>query len=195
MSGVIILTLVLGVLGGFFLPSDYKDVIDQFSGWVLYALIFFVGIDLGLNKEIFGKIKKLGVKILLVPFGALLGSFVGGVIISFFVGESMKDSLAVAMGMGWYSFSGILIAEAGNAYLGALAFLTNVMREIMAFIVIPFIAKNMGYYCSIAPAGATSMDTTLGIISRNTDSKTAVVAFISGVIITLCVPIIVPIFV
>ncbi len=38
------------------------------------------------------------------------------------------------------------------------------------------------------------MDTTLGVISKNTDSETAVLAFVSGVVCTLLVPVLVPLF-
>jgi uncharacterized membrane protein YbjE (DUF340 family) len=38
------------------------------------------------------------------------------------------------------------------------------------------------------------MDTTLGIISRNTNATVAVLSFVSGVICTLLVPVLVPIF-
>ncbi|MGE4214522.1 MAG: lysine exporter LysO family protein [Anaerotignaceae bacterium] len=195
MSLLIVITLIAGVFAGFFVPVEYKTVIDQLSGWILYLLIFYVGIDMGLNRDIFGKIKNMGIKVLLVPFGALIGSFLGGIITSLLVSETMKESLSVAMGMGWYSFSGILISDAGNPALGALAFLTNVFREIFAFIAIPFIARNIGFYSAVATGGATAMDTTLGVISRNTNGKIAVVSFISGMVITMCVPIIMPLFV
>ena len=195
MSLLIVITLIAGVFSGFFVPVEYKAIIDQLSGWILYLLIFYVGIDMGLNRDIFGKIKNMGIKILLVPVGALIGSFIGGIFASFLVSETLKESLSVAMGMGWYSFSGILISDAGNPELGALAFLTNVFREIFAFIVIPFVARNIGFYSAVATGGATAMDTTLGIISRNTNGKIAVVSFISGMVITMCVPIIMPLLV
>lgn len=195
MSLIIVITLIAGVFAGFYMPLEYKTVIDNLSGWFLYLLIFCVGIDMGLNRDVFGKIKKMGIRILLVPMGAIIGSFFGGIITSLFVSETIKESISVAMGMGWYSFSGIVISEAGNPALGALAFLTNVFREVFAFIAIPFIARNIGFYSAVATGGATAMDTTLGIISRNTNGKVAGVSFISGMVITICVPIIMPLFV
>ena len=96
--------------------------------------------------------------------------------------------------MGWYSLSGILLTEAGNPTGGTISFLANVMREMLTFVSVPFIAKHIGYYCAIAPAGATAMDTTLAIISRNTNATIAVVAFVSGITLTMLVPILVPVF-
>ncbi|MCI8341688.1 MAG: lysine exporter LysO family protein [Firmicutes bacterium] len=195
MSVYIVIALVLGGIAGAFLPEEYKEMINGLSTIILYILIFYVGIDLGLNRDIFPKIKSMGAKVLLVPLGELLGSFAAGVLLSLFMSESMKESLSVTMGMGWYSFSGIIITEAGNPSLGATAFLSNIFRELIAFITVPFIAKHINHYCAIATAGATSMDTTLGIISRNTNGKAAVVSFISGITLTMVVPLIVPVFV
>ena len=149
---------------------------------------------MGLNKEVFTRIKELGFKILLIPFGVVVGSLCGGLLTSFLVNLPVKDSLAISAGLGWYSLSGILITEAGNPVAGTIAFLSNVFREMLTFIVVPFIASHMNYYCAIAPAGATAMDTTLGIISRNTNATVAVLSFVSGVICTLLVPVLVPIF-
>jgi len=75
-----------------------------------------------------------------------------------------------------------------------LAFITNVCREIIAIIIIPIIAKYIGKLESIAPAGATAMDTTLPIISKATDGNVAVISFITGVSLSLLVPILVPFF-
>ncbi|MDF2616165.1 MAG: hypothetical protein K0Q47_820 [Sedimentibacter sp.] len=68
-------------------------------------------------------------------------------------------------------------------------------REIIAFISIPFIAKHIGYLETIAVGGAISMDTGLPIITRNTSQEVVIISFISGIIISLMVPILVPIFV
>ena len=194
MSLAILVVLVLGIGAGFILPENISGMIDSASSYMLLILLFSVGIDMGLNKEVFTRIKELGFKILLIPFGVVVGSLCGGLLTSFLVNLPVKDSLAVSAGLGWYSLSGILITEAGNPVAGTIAFLSNVFREMLTFIVVPFIASHMNYYCAIAPAGATAMDTTLGIISRNTDATVAVLSFVSGVICTLLVPVLVPIF-
>ena len=194
MSLAILVVLVLGIGAGFVLPENISAFIDSASSYMLLVLLFSVGIDMGLNKEVFTRIKELGFKILLIPAGVIIGSLCGGVLTSFLVQLSVKDSLAISAGLGWYSLSGILITEAGNPVAGTIAFLSNVFREMLTFIVVPFIASHLNYYCAIAPAGATAMDTTLGIISRNTNATVAVLSFVSGVICTLVVPVLVPIF-
>ena len=194
MSLAILVVLVLGIGAGFVMPENISAFIDSASSYMLLVLLFSVGIDMGLNKEVFTRIKELGFKILLIPFGVVVGSLCGGVITAFLTSLPVKDGLAISAGLGWYSLSGILITEAGNPVGGTISFLANVFREMLTFIIVPFIASHMNYYCAIAPAGATAMDTTLGIISRNTNGTVAVLSFVSGVICTLLVPVLVPVF-
>ena len=194
MSLAILVVLVLGIGAGFILPENISAFIDSASSYMLLILLFSVGIDMGLNKEVFTRIKELGFKILLIPLGVVVGSLCGGFLTAFLTQMPVKDSLAISAGLGWYSLSGIMITEAGNPVAGTIAFLSNVFREMLTFIVVPFIASHMNYYCAIAPAGATAMDTTLGIISRNTNGTIAVLSFVSGVICTLLVPVLVPVF-
>ena len=194
MSIAILVVLVLGIGAGYILPENISGFIDSASSYMLLVLLFSVGIDMGLNKEVFTRIKELGFKILLIPIGVIIGSLCGGFLTSFLTNVSVREGLAISAGLGWYSLSGILITEAGNPVAGTIAFLSNVFREMLTFIVVPFIASHMNYYCAIAPAGATAMDTTLGIISRNTNATVAVLSFVSGVICTLVVPVLVPIF-
>ena len=194
MSIAILVVLVLGIGAGFILPENISALIDSASSYMLLILLFSVGIDMGLNKEVFARIKELGFKILLIPFGVVVGSLCGGFLTALLTNLPVKDGLAISAGLGWYSLSGILITEAGNPVAGTISFLANVFREMLTFIVVPFIAGHLNYYCAIAPAGATAMDTTLGIISRNTNATVAVLSFVSGVVCTLVVPVLVPVF-
>lgn len=194
MSLIILLTLACGVAAGFFMPEGAALALDKVSAVMLVLLIFSVGIDIGLNKDVFEKIKKMGLRTLLVPLGIVIGTLSAGALVSLFISEPIKECLAISSGFGWYSLSGILLTDAGNPTGGTISFLANVFREMITFATVPFIAKHLNYYSAIAPAGATSMDTTLAVISRSTNSKTAVVAFISGITLTMIVPILVPVF-
>lgn len=194
MSLLILGILLIGILCGWLIPMSFDSLLSQISNVMLLLLIFSVGIDVGLNSEVFLKIKKMGFKILLIPLGVILGSLLGGLAASLFVDESIKECLAISSGLGWYSLSGILLAESGNVTAGAISFLSNVIREMLTFAVVPFIASHINYYCAIAPAGATAMDTTLAVISRNTNGKIAILAFLSGMSCTLVVPILIPLF-
>lgn len=194
MSLMILVTLLVGIFAGMFLDIGNSMMIDHISTVMLGLLIFSVGIDIGLNKQVFGEIKKMGFKILIIPFGVAIGSLLGGLFLSLFLAEPAKECLAISSGLGWYSLSGIMITDAGNPTGGTISFLSNVLREILTFISVPFIAKYLNFYCAIAPGGATAMDTTLAIISRNTNSKIAIIAFVSGLTLTMIIPILLPIF-
>jgi len=188
----IILAVLSGILFGLFI---FPQFLVQYIGLIidlgLCLLLFFVGIDIGRNKEVINQIKESGFRILLVPIMVALGSIIGSIVGGFIIGLPANESGAIGAGFGWYSLSAILLSKY-SAETGAVAFITNVCREIIALMAIPYIAKYIGKLESIAPAGATAMDTTLPVISKSTDGNTAIVSFITGVILSMLVPILVP---
>jgi uncharacterized membrane protein YbjE (DUF340 family) len=80
----------------------------------------------------------------------------------------------------------------GRVELGALAFIANVLRELLAIICIPLAARYLGSLVAIAPGGATTMDTTLPLIAEATQNEATVAAFINGAILSALVPILIP---
>lgn len=191
----IILSVIAGILAGIFIiPESLLDSMDLITTVSLNILIFFVGIDIGLNKHIFKDVKKHGVILLLIPASIIVGSAIGGLLTGYIYNLPANISSSIAAGYGWYSLSGILLAKLHNAEIGAIAFLTNVFRELIAVMTIPLLAKYLNDYTPIAPAGATSMDTTLPIISRYTKPEIVVVSFFNGALLSSLVPILVPFF-
>ena len=194
MSILIVIVLVAGFLTGTVMPENFTEFFSKASSVLLFLMVLFVGMDIGLNKDILGKIKGMGAKILCLPAAVILGSIAGGALCSLFMPESLGQCMSVTAGMGWYSLSGALITDAGYPVLGAVSFLTNVIREVTAIIIIPVVAKRLNFYCAIAPAGATAMDTALPAISRATNGKFAMIAFICGLLCSMPVVILVPFF-
>lgn len=189
----IILAVVAGVFAGFFLPDQIYETTDVLLTVGLCLLLFFVGIDIGKNKNVFKEIKQSGRLFFLVPLGVVIGSVLGALIMGYLLGYPINEAGAIGSGLGWYTLSSIIIAPYASE-LSVLAFLTNVVREIIAIAIIPLVAKHIGYIEAIAPAGATAMDTVLPIISANTNSETAILSFSTGLILSMAVPIIVPFF-
>jgi uncharacterized membrane protein YbjE (DUF340 family) len=190
---MIIGALVVGIFSGYFiLPNGIIENLDMIASIALNLLILSVGIDLGNNREVFGNIKKTGVRILLIPASIMAGSFTGGIISGLIYGYSLNASLAISSGFGWYSLSGVILSKIAGPEIGTIAFLTNVVKEFLAVVTIPLIAKKLNHLTAIAPAGATSMDTTLPLISEATDSDTVVVSFINGALLSSLVPVLVP---
>ncbi|WP_346879202.1 lysine exporter LysO family protein [Clostridium sp. UBA7791] len=195
MTYIIIVSILVGMGCGYFVfPPEIMSSIDNLASISLFVLIFLVGIDVGGNKTIFKDLKKAGFKVLLVPFGGIVGSLLGGLLVGFLFNMALNESLAIGSGFGWYSLSGVMLKEMGGDTLGAIAFLTNVFREMITVILIPILAKKLNGYTAIAPAGATSMDTTLPLIAKATNPEIAVIAFINGVILSSLVPVFVTFF-
>lgn len=194
MSLKIFVAVLLGAGAGyFFLPSTISSNMGIIIDIGLMVLLFFVGIDIGKQKDVFGKIKKMGLKILLVPIAIILGSVVGSILAGFLLSMPVKEAGAVGAGLGWYTLSSTILLAEGYIELSALAFLSNVFREIIALVSIPIIAKYIGKLESVSTAGATAMDTSLPVISASTDPQATIIAFVTGVICTTSVPIILPI--
>lgn len=188
MSVIIVLVVFIGVITGFFvIPSSYAQFVDSLSPYALYALMIFVGFDLGNNRHILKSIKNLGVSIVFLPIGVILGSLLGGALTSIILSVPISHGLAISSGLGWYSLSGVLLKELGGAEIGTIAFLTNVIRELLAFICIPMLSKWKNPLVIISPAGATSMDTTLPLIAKYAGSDTIVISLLNGMILSLLV--------
>ena len=164
------------------------EMITSNKDLILYILMFLVGISIGLNRGIVSKIKEYHIKIFVIPAGIIIGSLAGGIVSGLITGLPLNQSAATAAGLGWYSLSGVAIGNLAGAQAGSIAFLSNLLREIFSFFSIPWISKNLNYYTCIAPAGATSEDTTLPMMIRCTNGETVVLSVFNGVICSAAVP-------
>ena len=187
---IAIVALVAGILCGHFIfPQSLVDFFSNYSDYVLYILMFSVGISVGLNKSVFKKIKEYHIKIFLIPAGIICGSILAGFVCSQILGTALNESMAVVSGLGWYSLSGVLVTSLAGAKMGTIAFLSSLLREIASFLTIPWIARHLNTYAAIAPAAATSEDTTLPMIMKYTSEEVVVLAVFNGVACSVMVPI------
>lgn len=161
-SLVIVAFFVAGSLVGLFTPFNVAGT--GISTWVLYALMFCVGITLG-----------AAAAALLLPWGA-------------------ADTLAVGAGFGYYSLSSIFIADLRGPELATVALLCNVMREIFTLLAAPLVAHLFGPLAAVSIGGATSFDTTLPIITRAAGRPYAVVSVFHGCAMDFSVPFLVTFF-
>lgn len=202
MTFLIIAFVILGfVAGHLFVPRLFSDY-DYFSNLAsllikigLCILLFFVGFDLGYEGTALDNFKKVGVKILVFPLATIIGTLLGGLVSSFFLPLTTKESIAVAAGFGWYSLAPAIIIDAGHVTASAISFLHNVLRELISIIAVPFVARYIGFIEAAGTPGAPSMDICLPVVERSTNSIIAVYAFVIGVITSVLVPILVPFFV
>ena len=191
----IVIAVAAGMAIGYFLFTGRSTV---WCGTIidvgLYLLLFLVGIDMGQQGNVLQDIRAAGFKVLLVPgtvvIGTLLFSFAG----SFLLPLSIRETIAASAGFGWYSLAPTLLAPYSLS-LSAIAFLSNVLREIFSIIAIPFVARTVGYLECVSLPGAAAMDTVLPVIVGATHERITVYAFISGLILSLLVPVLVPLII
>lgn len=157
--------------------------------WILWLLMFSVGISVGLHKGILNKIRESHIKIFVIPFGIIAGSLMGGALCGLLLRYPVNEAVSIAGGLGWYSLAGVSISSLAGARIGSIAFLSNLLREISSFFMIPWIARHLNAYTCIAPAAATSEDTTLPMLIRYTNEETVVLAVLNGIICSAFVPV------
>lgn len=189
---MMICSLILGLLYGMSgIEWNMLNVLSQNTDVILYTLMFSVGISVGMQKGIFAKIKEYHIKIFIIPLGIIVGSLAGGVLCALILEIPIGYGTAISSGLGWYSLAGVTISNLVNAELGSIAFMSNLMREMFSFILIPFLAVHFNNYTCIAPAGATSEDTTLPVMLKYTNEETVVLSVFNGVVCSLMVPVLI----
>ena len=146
---------------------------------------------MGLHRGLVSRLRRNLVKTLIIPVGIISGSLAGGVLCGILMHMPQNQSVSIAGGMGWYSLAGVTIGNLAGASLGSIAFLSSLMREIGAFFMIPSFPGRCNACTCIAPAAATSEDTTLPMLIRYTNEETVVYAVLNGIICSAVVPVII----
>ena len=184
--------LILGIgCGAVRILAYLLSPLSTHAEWLLYFLMFSVGISVGLHRGIAAGIRQYHVKILLIPVGIIAGSLAGGVLCGLLMDYPVNQAISIAGGLGWYSLAGVSISNLAGAEAGSIAFLSNLMREIGAFFMIPYISRHFNVSTCIAPAAATSEDTTLPMLVRYTNEETVVLSVFNGIICSAAVPVLI----
>lgn len=202
-SLIVVGFFALGCLLGWsgWLPDAITE--NDITVYVLYLLMFQVGLSIGSDKklkEILGSIRP---KLLLVPFATIAGTLVFSALVSLLLTKwSVFDCLAVGSGFAYYSLSSILITQLKEpslgvqlaTELGTIALMANIMREIMALLGAPLFVKYFSRLSPICAGGATTMDTTLPIITRYSGKDLVFISIFHGIIVDFTVPFFVSFF-
>lgn len=171
-------------------PEEYN-----LSFYALCMLMFCVGISVGCDPKTLLSFRQLNPRFALLPAMTILGTLAGCVVASLFLSQrSIADCCAVGSGLGYYSLSGIIISEYKGAELGTIALLSNIIREIIALLAAPLLVRYFGKLAPISVGGATTMDTTLPIITRYSGKEMVVVSIYHGCITDFSVPFLVTLF-
>ena len=192
-SLVIVSFFVAGCVVGLFAPFDLAG--SRVSAYVLYALMFCVGITLGNDRTLAGRVRRLDPRLALLPVATAVGTLAGAALAAPLLAEwSLTDSLAVGAGFGYYSLSSIFIADFRGPELATIALLCNVMREIFTLLAAPLVARWCGPLAAVSIGGATTFDTTLPIITQAAGRPYAVVSVFHGCVLDFSVPFLVTFF-
>lgn len=186
-------SLVGGLIFGYlFLDTDVKDTLDLILMSALDVMIFIAGIEIGSNRGILKRICNLhsALLALAIPLAVACGSICGALLLGHIVGLSAYDSLLVGGGLGWYSFSSVVISAMYSTEIGTVAFLANMMREISGFFLIPLLVR-VHKFLALAPSGAATMDSGLPVVIKYTNLHVGMYSFINGLVLTLIVPVLI----
>lgn len=197
-SLVILICVVLGMLFGYLGVPKLVDDLDAFQSVTgdfmiiaICVLLGFVGFDMGLDGRIIENLKAAGLKVLVFPIAAIVGSVVFGALYGMITSLTVGEGIAISAGFGWYTLAPSLIIEAGHAVAGAVSFVHNVLRETFGIIAIPIMASKFGYLEATAIPGVAAMDVCLPIVERSCGARIMVYSFAMGAIMNTVVPIIV----
>jgi uncharacterized membrane protein YbjE (DUF340 family) len=188
----ILLALALGGVAGY-VNSNWATVVE--NAWVsdylfngaLLLLLFVMGVVFGVDREAVAKIRRIGVRVLVVPFAVGLGTIFGGLVGGFVLGINVAGAMAVSAGFGWYTLAGPLVGQLLGAEWGALGFVVNFLRELLTILTVSLASKG-GREVPVAVGGATTMDTTLPVIVRYGGSEALIMSFSSGFVLSLVAP-------
>lgn len=186
-------SLVGGLLFGYlFLDTGVKDTLDLILMSALDVMIFIAGIEIGSNRGILKRICNLhsALLALAIPLAVACGSICGALLLGHIAGLSAYDSLLVGGGLGWYSFSSVVISAMYSTEIGTVAFLANMMREISGFFLIPLLVR-VHKFLALAPSGAATMDSGLPVVIKYTNLHVGMYSFINGLVLTIIVPVLI----
>ena len=188
-SLIIVGFFLLGIIVGLYhiIPQSFLD--SGVSYYALCCLMFCVGISIGCDTTILKSFKKVNPCLMLLPVMTILGTLAGCAAVSVLLGHrQLTDCLAIGSGFGYYSLSSIFITEFRGVELGTIALLANIIREMITLLLAPLLAKVFGPLAPITAGGATSMDTTLPIITHTIGDRYTALSIYHGFVVDFTVP-------
>lgn len=187
-SLIIVAFFAAGILCG------RTDVLPQWvssstvSMTALCALLLCVGMGIGSNPDMKSEFRSLNPRVALLPLATILGSWAGAAIAFLVLQRTITDCLAISSGFAYYSLSSIFLTEYRGIELGTIALVANLVREAITLLGTPLLARIFGPLAPISVGGATTMDTTLPIITHTCGQRFTILAIFHGFIVDFSVP-------
>lgn len=170
---------------------------------VLFALMFQVGMGIGSDERLRDIVRTVSPRMLLVPLATITGTLVASAVVALLLSRwNVWQVLAVGSGFGYYSLSSILISSVGGASMGTqvaaelatIALMANIFREMFTLLLAPLMVRWFSPLAPICAGGATTMDTTLPVITRFSGREWVFVSIAHGALVDFSVPFLVPFF-
>ncbi|MDE6096526.1 MAG: lysine exporter LysO family protein [Muribaculaceae bacterium] len=194
-SLIIVGFFILGIIAGRFGWINIDSFGFDISFIALAMLMLCVGIGVGNDLGALRNLRNLDSRLLLLPLVTIAGTLAGCAILALFLPwRSIPDTLAVGSGFGYYSLSSIFITQYKGPELGTVALLANISREIITLLGAPLLLRLTGPLSPISAGGATSMDTTLPIISNVSGKEFVILSIYHGFTVDFSVPFLVTFF-
>lgn len=194
-SLIIVSFFAIGVILGInkIIPFDISQT--NISFYALCALMFSVGISIGNDPQTIKNFRSLNPRLVFLPIMTILGTLCASALVSLLLPQrTLGECIALGSGFGYYSLSSIFITEYKGPELGTIALLSNIIREIITLLSAPLLVRWFGSLAPISAGGATTMDTTLPIITRCSGQEFAVVSIFHGFVVDFSVPFLVTFF-
>ena len=178
-SGVLLARL--GLIPAYLIEHD-------FTVYALWLLMLLVGISIGSDRRLGEILRTLRPRVLLLPMATTAGTFAGTALVSLFLTYSVSECMAVGAGFAYYSLSSIFISQYKGPELGTIALISNIARELITLLLTPLLARHLGPLIPISCGGASTMDTTLPVITRYCGKEWIFVSIVHAMILDFSVP-------
>ncbi len=157
----------------------------------LYVVVATAGVYVGLSWR---RLVRAGKRIVTLGMAfmasAMTGDVIIGALVSYALGLPLTLTLAASLGSGWYSFTGPFLSLISPS-MGVIGFVANQLREDLTLALFPLLYRTVGEG-SVVMGGATTMDTTLGVITRYGGPEVGLEGMVQGVALTLLIPVLLP---
>ena len=156
--------------------------------YALWLLMLLVGISIGSDRRLGEILRTLRPRVLLLPLATTVGTFAGTALVSLVLTYSVSECMAVGAGFAYYSLSSIFISQYKGPELGTIALISNIARELITLLLTPLLARHLGPLIPISCGGASTMDTTLPVITRYCGKEWIFVSIVHAMMLDFSVP-------
>ncbi len=194
-SLIIVAFFILGIVCGVMHWMPDLSALGNVSFLTLCALLFCVGVTVGNNTAMLKTFRQLDPRLMLLPLMTIVGTLSATAVASLGLPHrGLADCLAIGSGFGYYSLSSIFITQYRDPELGTVALLANIIREVFTLLGAPLLVRYFGPLSPISCGGATTMDTTLPIITRCSGQEFVILSLFHGFLVDFSVPFLVTFF-